>query len=92
MYYDLMRWAGTNGYRVFDFGRSKKNVSGSYDFKAHWGMVERELPYEMLLVKRKALPNFTPANPIFSAPRRLWQKLPVGVTKAIGPMFLRLVP
>ena len=57
MYYDLMRWAGQNGYRIFDFGRSKK-VKGSYDFKAHWGMVERELPYEIFLVKGKKLPNF----------------------------------
>lgn len=92
MYYDLMRWSGANGYSIFDFGRSKKHVSGSYDFKAHWGMVEQELPYEMLLVKRKSLPNFTPSNPVFSAPRKLWQKLPLSVTRAVGPMFLRLVP
>jgi FemAB-related protein (PEP-CTERM system-associated) len=92
MYYDLMRWAGAHGYRLFDFGRSKKNVGGSYDFKAHWGMVERELPYEMLLVKRKDLPNFSPANPAFSLPCKIWQKLPLGVTRAIGPIFLRMIP
>jgi FemAB-related protein (PEP-CTERM system-associated) len=92
MYYDLMRWSGANGFRTFDFGRSKKNVSGSYDFKAHWGMVEKELPYEMLLVKRRSLPNFTPANPIFSTPRKLWQKLPLSVTRKVGPFLLRMVP
>lgn len=92
MYFDLMRWAGQNGYRTFDFGRSKKNMGGSYDFKAHWGMVERPLPYEMLLVKRKTLPNFSPANPIFRAPRKIWQHLPLAVTRRVGPMFLRLVP
>lgn len=92
MYYDLMRWAGLNGYRQFDFGRSKKNLSGSYDFKAHWGMAERELPYEMLLVRRKTLPNFTPANPMFSLPRRMWRSVPLPVTRAIGPLLLRMVP
>jgi FemAB-related protein (PEP-CTERM system-associated) len=92
MYYDLMRWAGAHGYRVFDFGRSKKNVGGSYDFKAHWGMVERELPYEMLLVKRKDLPNFSPANPAFSLPCKIWRKLPLSVTRTIGPFFLRMIP
>ena len=52
MYFDLMRWAGRNGYRTFDFGRSKR-VKGSYDFKIHWGMVERELPYEVMLIGGK---------------------------------------
>ncbi|MBV9264857.1 MAG: FemAB family PEP-CTERM system-associated protein [Acidobacteriaceae bacterium] len=92
MYYDLMRWSGANGYRTFDFGRSKKNVGGSYEFKSHWGMVERELPYEMLLVKRKQLPNFTPANPAFSLPLKIWRNLPLSVTRAIGPFFLRMIP
>ncbi len=92
MYFDLMRWGGQNGFRIFDFGRSKKNAGGSYDFKCHWGMVERPLPYEMLLVKRKALPDFTPANPMFRAPREMWQKLPFALTRRIGPLFLRLVP
>jgi len=92
MYFDLMCTAGQSGYRLYDFGRSKKNTGGSYDFKAHWGMVEKELPYEMLLVKRKALPNFTPTNAAFRAPRKLWQYLPLSITRAIGPLFIRLVP
>jgi hypothetical protein len=92
MYYDLMRWGGKNGYRVFDFGRSKKSGSGSYDFKAHWGMLERELPYEILLVKRKELPNFSPNNPRFNLAIRIWQHLPLAVTRRLGPYFVRLVP
>jgi FemAB-related protein (PEP-CTERM system-associated) len=91
MYYDLMRWGGQNGYRVFDFGRSKR-VKGSYDFKAHWGMVERELPYEVHLVKSKKLPNYSPANPAFRLPILCWQKLPLGLTKALGPRLIRFVP
>ena len=92
MYFDQMREAGREGYRLFDFGRSKKAVGGSYDFKAHWGMVERELPYEMLLIRRKELPNLTPANPIFDLPRKMWQRLPMALVRAIGPNLVRLVP
>ncbi len=92
MYYDLMRWAGARGFRTFDFGRSKRNGSGSYDFKAHWGMTERALPYELLLVKRKTVPNFTPANPIFSLPRKIWSRLPLPVTRLVGPTLLKWVP
>jgi FemAB-related protein (PEP-CTERM system-associated) len=92
MYYDLMRSAGRNGCRVFDFGRSKKDSGGSYDFKSHWGMAERSLPYEMLLVKRKTLPNYSPANPVFRVPRLIWQHLPAVVTRTAGPALIRLVP
>jgi FemAB-related protein (PEP-CTERM system-associated) len=91
MYYDLMRWGGQNGYRTFDFGRSKR-VKGSYDFKSHWGMVERELPYEVHLVTSKNLPNYSPANPAFRLPILLWQKLPLGLTKVLGPRLIRYVP
>jgi FemAB-related protein (PEP-CTERM system-associated) len=91
MYYDLMRWGGQNGYRIFDFGRSKR-VKGSYDFKSHWGMMERELPYEVHLIKGKKLPNYSPANPVFRLPILLWQKLPLGLTKALGPRLIRFVP
>ena len=91
MYFDLMRWGGQNGYRTFDFGRSKR-VKGSYDFKSHWGMVERELPYEVHLVKSKELPNYSPANPAFRLPILCWQRLPLGLTKVLGPKLIRHVP
>jgi len=91
MYFDQMRWARQNGYRIFDFGRSKKE-SGSFDFKAHWGMQRRDLPYEILLIRRKELPHYSPQNPRFRAAIRLWQSLPLPVTKALGPSLIRLVP
>ena len=92
MYYDLMRWGGQNGYKLFDFGRSKKEGSGSRDFKAHWGMVERELPYEILLVKRRQLPDYSPNNPRFDLAIRVWRRLPLALTRWLGPHFVRLVP
>ena len=92
MYFDLMRWSGANGYSVFDFGRSKKSASGSYDFKAHWGMTEMELPYEVLLVRRKELPQYSPSNPRFKAFIKLWQYVPLPITRAIGPLLVRWVP
>lgn len=91
MYFDQMRWAGESGYATFDFGRSKKD-SGSFDFKAHWGMQVRELPYEMLLLKRKVLPNYSPNNPRFQWAIRVWQRVPLPITRALGPLLIRLVP
>jgi len=91
MYFDLMRWGGQNGYHLFDFGRSKLG-SGSYEFKAHWGMEERPLPYELLPIRRKTLPNYSPANPRYQLPIKVWQRLPLWFTRAVGPALVRLVP
>lgn len=91
MYYDLMCWAAEQGYRLFDFGRSKKE-SGSYHFKEHWGMTIRELPYEMLLVTRKELPNLSPNNPKFELALKVWKSLPYPVTRVLGPHLVKLVP
>ena len=88
--YDLTRWGGQNGYRVFDFGRSKKSGSGSYVFRAHWGMLERELRYEILLVKHKELQSYSPNN------RRFGLAIKIGNTcrqRSHGGLGLaRLVP
>lgn len=91
MYFDLMRWGARNGYRHFDFGRSKKNT-GAYDFKAHWGMRERVLPYGITPINCKAIPNHSPTNPHYSIPIRMWKYVPVQLTRALGPYLVRLVP
>jgi len=92
MYYDLMRSAGRRGLKTFDFGRSKKDGGGSHDFKSHWGMEARELPYEFLLLRRAKLPHFSPANPKFRFAIRAWQKMPLSLTRIIGPPLIRLFP
>jgi FemAB-related protein (PEP-CTERM system-associated) len=91
MYYDHLRWAGRNGYGVFDFGRCKKGT-GVFEFKRHWNTTMRELPYEIILVRRKNLPNFSPANPKFHIAIQLWRKLPLPVTRLLSRFVLSLFP
>lgn len=91
LYYDHILWACQNGYRSFDFGRSKYDT-GNFDFKKHWATEIRDLPYEMLLVRRKTVPDFTPKNESFGRAIQIWRKLPLPVTKALGPFLIRLFP
>ncbi len=92
MYWDLMRTGLRAGVRLFDFGRSKIERSGSFDFKSHWGMVQRELPYEVLLVRRRELPDLSPNNPKFELFLRIWRRLPLWVTNRLGPLLVKWVP
>jgi len=91
MYYEVMKRAVENGARHFDFGRSKLG-SGSYQFKTQWNMRERPLPYQLFLVRRKSMPDFSPANPKFKLAISLWKCLPFPVTKILGPAIVRAFP
>jgi FemAB-related protein (PEP-CTERM system-associated) len=91
MYFDHIMWAGRNGITQFDFGRSKVG-SGPFEFKKHWGATMRPLPYEVMLVKRRELPNFSQTNPKFDMAVRVWQKMPLAFTRLVGPSLVALFP
>ena len=91
MYFEYLLWAAQNGFRRFDFGRSKYNT-GTFDFKRHWVTEMRELPYEILLVNRKELPDIGPANPKFDLALQVWRRVPLGLTRVVGPALVRLFP
>lgn len=91
MYFEHLLWAARNGYGRFDFGRSKLNT-GTFEFKRHWLTEMRELPYEILLVRRKEMPNLTPTNPKFDLALKVWRRLPLPVTRVLGPPLVRLFP
>jgi len=91
MYWGVMKRALGMGIRYFDFGRSKLG-SGSYAFKMQWNMRQRILPYQYALVRRKTLPNFSPANPKFKLAISLWKSMPFPWTKRLGPALVHLFP
>jgi len=91
MYWELMKRAGQSGYNRFDFGRSKKGT-GSYAFKTQWNMDVRTLDYQVLLVRRKTVPNFSPVNPKFERATRVWRRLPLRLANAVGPHVIRWLP
>jgi FemAB-related protein (PEP-CTERM system-associated) len=91
IYWQLIKWAGEHGYQTFDFGRSKKGT-GSYAFKSQWNMTIEPLNYQVFLVRRKTVPNFSPVNPKFDLAIRMWRNLPLSVTKLLGPPIVRLFP
>lgn len=91
MYWELMRSAARRGFSRFDFGRSKRGT-GSYEFKRGWGMAERPLPYNFLLVRADRMPELNPMNPKFKLLIETWKRLPLSFTKLIGPMIVRYLP
>jgi FemAB-related protein (PEP-CTERM system-associated) len=91
MYWELMRKAAARGYSTFDFGRSKLGT-GAFEFKRGWGMTMRPLPYRFFLVRARELPNLNPTNPKFELMIRVWKKLPLSVTRLLGPVIVKNLP
>jgi len=91
MYWQLMKYGWENGYRVFDFGRSKVDT-GSYDFKRHWGFEPEPLRYQYFLNRIDEIPNISPANPKYQKKIEMWRKMPFWATQIIGPHIVKYIP
>ncbi|MGB0713319.1 MAG: FemAB family XrtA/PEP-CTERM system-associated protein [Gammaproteobacteria bacterium] len=86
MYYALMNHAAGRGARLFDYGRSKSGA-GSFSFKKNWGFEPEPLHYEYFLVKSKSVPDLNPNNPKYRLMIDLWKRLPLPVSRLLGPLI-----
>ena len=91
MYWEIMREACLAGYRQFDFGRSRAG-SGSFDFKRHWGFEPRPLAYQYVLRNGNSMPNVSPSNPKLQLFIRGWKRLPISLSRRVGPALTRWLP
>ena len=91
IYWELMKFGCKNGYKTFDFGRSKRGT-GSYHFKRHWGFEPENLPFLYFLIDRKKMPEVNPTNPKYSTIINVWRNLPLPITKWLGPVINRKIP
>jgi FemAB-related protein (PEP-CTERM system-associated) len=91
VYWVMLEGGYARGYRRFDFGRSKVGT-GAFKFKEHFGMKPVPLEYQYDLVSVSELPNVNPTNPKYKRAIEAWQRLPVPVTKLIGPFLSRRLP
>ncbi len=90
MYRYLLERAIQRGSHTFDFGRSSEG-SGTYKFKAQWGAKPCEAVWQYYV--RKGSPE--EMRPDDSGKQRLiqlWQKMPVWLTKIVGPPIVRGIP
>jgi FemAB-related protein (PEP-CTERM system-associated) len=91
LYWEAIRFAIAQGLGRFDFGRSTPN-EGTYNFKKQWGAEPTPLYWQYLLEPGAPLPELNPKNPKYDAAIRLWRKLPVSVTRFLGPHIVRNIP
>ena len=91
LYWTALKHAMEIGCKRFDFGRSTPG-EGTYRFKEQWGAKPLKLNWQYLLPNGVALPELNNKNPRFEMAIRLWQKLPLGVTRLLGPHIVKNIP
>jgi len=87
-YWDLMRRGCERGYKLFDYGRSKRGT-GQFDFKKNWGFEPQPLHYEYFLVNAPRVPEHNPTNPKYRLFIEMWKRLPTPVANALGPHIVK---
>jgi FemAB-related protein (PEP-CTERM system-associated) len=90
MYWHLLERAVQRGQQVFDFGRSSIE-SNTFRFKKQWGAEPHGASWQYFLRIGQAN-QMRPDNPSYGKFIRVWQKLPVWVTRLIGPTIVRGIP
>jgi hypothetical protein len=91
MYWRILKHAVSNGYQLFDFGRCSKDA-GTYRFKQQWGATPVQLNWEYALPEGQEPPGLNPDNPKFRFLIGVWKRLPVWVSRLIGPPVVKYLP
>lgn len=92
LYWSIIEYACNEGFNKFSFGRSSIN-SGTYNFKERWGAKAYELPYSYLsFTSNTKSYNCSPAGIGRKAAMNIWRKLPLSVTRYLGPKILHHLP
>ena len=86
LYWTMLEYACDNGYKYFDFGRSTPG-EGTYKFKAQWGAIPQQLYWHNISLNGQKPAAGSIKKSKYDKAIQYWQKIPVPVTKIIGPML-----
>jgi len=90
LYWNFLKYAADNGFKRFDFGRSTSGGS-TYKFKQQWGAKSIPLHWQYWVNGKNGLPDMDSKNPKFKVAIKFWKKLPVFVTKCLGPYIRKYI-
>jgi len=91
LYWEVLKFAIDKQYRTFDFGRSSKDA-GTYRFKQQWGAKAKQMYWHYWLPDGAKLPELNPSNPKYALMIGVWKRLPIWVTKWLGPYIVKNLP
>ncbi len=91
LYWEAIKYAHQNNFKIFDFGRST-NGCGTYHFKRQWQAKPIQLYYEYFLNRTKTVPAVDAHDNKYQFYVNMWKRLPLSITKFIGPKIVKYLP
>jgi len=92
LYLTAMQQGAALGCREFDFGRSRVDNIGSYEFKRNQGFEPTPLGYQYFVPEGGSVPDLYPTSPKVQLARRIWPRLPLAITRPLGAWLARSIP
>jgi hypothetical protein len=90
LYWKLLERAAERGQKEFDFGRSTVD-SPTFRFKKQWGAVPAPAEWQCYL-RHGSATEMRPQNPRYGKLIRIRQRLPLWLTRLMGPRIIRGIP
>lgn len=91
LYWTCLSFACEQGYSVFDFGRSTAGES-TFRFKEQWGARPVPLYWHYWLGQSGEMPEINPRNPRYRLAIEVWKRIPVPLTRLLGPPLVKNIP
>ncbi len=91
LYWEILRLASLKGVRLFHLGRSTAD-SGAEAFKKKWNAYPKPLHWYYCGLQGRPMPALNVNNPKYRRAIELWRRLPLNVTREIGPLIARGIP
>lgn len=94
LYWEMIRDACLRGCHSFHLGRSTA-ASGAEDFKRRWNAESKQLYWyydRPGQPAEAAVPSLNVDNPKYKLAIATWRRLPLAITRQIGPPLARIIP
>jgi FemAB-related protein (PEP-CTERM system-associated) len=91
VYSSALDYACREGFEVFDFGRSTPG-GGTYRFKEQWGAHSVPLHWYHWSPDGCPVADVSPENSKYGLAIKTWKRLPLALTRLIGPSIVRSIP
>ena len=91
LYWEVLKYAIDRKSRFFNFGRSSRN-SGTYRFKQQWGAEPKQLYWHYWMPSGTEPLRLSPDNAKYRLAIAIWKKLPLSLSRWLGPPIVKNLP
>ncbi|MCB1825695.1 MAG: FemAB family PEP-CTERM system-associated protein [Candidatus Competibacteraceae bacterium] len=91
LYWEMIKHYCEAGFGKFHLGRSTVD-SGAEAFKKKWLAYGSQLYWQYILGRTREIPRLNVNNPKYQLAIRAWKRLPLKLTKRIGPIIAKSIP